>query len=99
MENVQNMKPDRPPDKVRIRKSFFLFLNQNICCGYSKEPSHPDGSFESPKRRFQMMGKEINTILGEQTILIWTYDLCKVSYFVHFLQFYTFNVNVIGIKF
>ena len=24
----------------RNRKLFFLFLNQNICCGYSKEPSH-----------------------------------------------------------
>ena len=31
----------RPPDKIRVRnwKLFFLFLNQNICCGYSKEPS------------------------------------------------------------
>ena len=27
----------------------FLFLNQNICCGYSKEPSQWDGSFEYPK--------------------------------------------------
>ena len=27
----------------------FLFLNQNICCGYSKEPSQWDGSFEHPK--------------------------------------------------
>ena len=27
--------------KLRVRKEnlFFLFLNQNICCGYSKEPS------------------------------------------------------------
>ena len=24
----------------------FLFLNQNICCWYSKEPSRGDGSFE-----------------------------------------------------
>ena len=30
-------------------KLFFLFLNQNICCGYSKELS--DGSFEEPKHR------------------------------------------------
>ena len=27
----------------------FLFLNQNICCGYSKEPSQWEGSFERPK--------------------------------------------------
>ena len=26
--------------RVRNGKLFFLFLNQNICCGYSKEPSH-----------------------------------------------------------
>ena len=25
--------------RVRTGKLFFLFLNQNICCGYSKEPS------------------------------------------------------------
>ena len=26
--------------RVRNRKILFLFLNQNICCGYSKEPFH-----------------------------------------------------------
>ena len=25
--------------RVRTKKLIFLFLNQNICCGYSKEPS------------------------------------------------------------
>ena len=29
----------RPPDKSAIVEPFFLFLIQNICCGYSKEPS------------------------------------------------------------
>ena len=28
-----------PQIRVCNRKLFFLFLNQNICCGYSKEPS------------------------------------------------------------
>ena len=32
-----------------IEKKNFLFLNQNIFCGYSKEPSQWDGSFEHPK--------------------------------------------------
>ena len=32
-----------------VTEFFFLFLNQNICCGYSKEPSQWDGSFEHPK--------------------------------------------------
>ena len=26
--------------RVRTRKLFFLFLNQNICCGYSKDKTH-----------------------------------------------------------
>ena len=29
----------RPPDKSAYQKIILLFLNQNICCGYSKEPS------------------------------------------------------------
>ena len=32
-----------------------------------------DGSFEFPKHMFKKMGKEINAVLGAQTILIWTY--------------------------
>ena len=28
----------RPPDKIAYCKLFSLFLIQNICCGYSKEP-------------------------------------------------------------
>ena len=41
---------------------FFLFLNQDICCGCSKEPSQLDDSFEHPKHMFQLIGKEINAI-------------------------------------
>ena len=36
----------RPPNKSTSLKSTFLYLNQNICCEYSKEPSQRDGSFE-----------------------------------------------------
>ena len=35
--------------RVCTWKLFFLFLNQNICCGYTKEPSQWVGSFEVPK--------------------------------------------------
>ena len=31
--------PTGPQIRVCNRKLFFLFLNQNICCGYSKEQS------------------------------------------------------------
>ena len=59
--------------RVPTEKLFFLFLKQNICCRYSKEPSQWDGSFEYPKHMLKLIGKEINAILGSQTILIWTY--------------------------
>ena len=49
--------------RVRNRNLIFLFLNQNICCGYSKEPSQWDGSFEHPKHKLKLMGKKIFTIL------------------------------------
>ena len=41
----------------------FLFLNQNICCGYVKESSHQDDSFEHPKHMLKLMGKKIFTVL------------------------------------
>ena len=44
------------------QKIIFLPLNQNICCGYSKEPSLRDGSFEHPKYMLKMMSKKILTI-------------------------------------
>ena len=49
--------------RVRKRKIIFLFLNQNICCGYSKEPSQRDGSFEHPIYMLKIVGKKIFTIL------------------------------------
>ena len=51
--------------KLRERNEYliFLFLNQNKCCGYSKEPSHWDGYFEHPKHIFKLRGKKIFTIL------------------------------------
>ena len=61
--------------RVRNEKLFFLFLNQNIWCGYSKEPSHWDGSFEHPKHMFKLMDKKIIAILRWQILLNWPYGL------------------------
>ena len=36
----------------------FLFLDQNICCGYSKEPCQWDGSFGHPKHMLKLMDKK-----------------------------------------
>ena len=52
-----------PQIMLRNWKLFFLFLNQNICCGYSKEPSQWDGSIEHPKHMFKLMDKKIIAIL------------------------------------
>ena len=61
--------------RLRNEKLFFLFLNQNICCWYSKEPSHQNGSFEHPKNMFKLMGKKIMTIVYTKILLRWTYGL------------------------
>ena len=44
----------RPPDKSAYWKIIFLFFNQNICTGYSKEPTLREYS----KHMFKLMGKE-----------------------------------------
>ena len=54
---------------MRNENLIFLFLNLNICCGYSKEPSQWDGSFEHPKHMLRCMGKKIFTIYAENFCL------------------------------
>ena len=62
-----------PQIRVRNWKLFFLFLNQNICCGYSNEPSRWDGSFEHPKQMLKLMDKKIIAILRKLFLLNWPY--------------------------
>ena len=45
------------------KNSFFIFLNQTFCFGYSKEPSQCDGSFEHPKHMLKMINKKIMKIV------------------------------------
>ena len=59
--------------RVRIGKLFYLFLIQNIYCGYSKERSQWDGSFEYPNT-FQLMDKKIIAILRKLFLLNWPYE-------------------------
>ena len=56
----------------------FLFLNQNICYGYTKEMSQWDGSFDHPNHMLKIMGKKI--------VLIGTENVClskPVKYFFY----------------
>ena len=32
------------------------------------------GTQKNPKHMFKLIGKEINAVIGAQTILVWTYD-------------------------
>ena len=69
-----------PQIRVCSRKLFFLFLIQNICFGYSKEPSHRDSSFGHPKHMFKLMGKKIITILRSKNLLNWPNDVSCNSF-------------------
>ena len=51
------------------QKITFLFLNQNICYGYSKEPSQWDGSFEHLTHMLKLLGKKMFTILYSKFLL------------------------------
>ena len=42
--------------RVHTKKLIFLFLSQNTCCGYIKEPSQCDGSYKHPKHKLKLMG-------------------------------------------
>ena len=63
----------RPLVKTAYQKNNFLIPNQNIYCGYSKEPSQWDGSFEHPKHMLTLKDKKIITILRKLLFLNWLY--------------------------
>ena len=85
--------------RVRTGKLFFLLLNKNICCGYSKEPSQWDDSFKHPKHMFKLMGNEINAILGAKTILIWIHGSSKRRSFLPILvKIWPCGIGGVGLK-
>ena len=42
-------------EATEVHQTSCLFLSQNICSGYLKEPSQWDGSFEHPKHKLKIM--------------------------------------------
>ena len=64
----------RPPDKNAYWEIIFHISQPKHMLWVLKR----DGSFEHPKHMFKLMGKEINTILGAQTIFIWTHVYWKI---------------------
>ena len=89
-ESSYRMLSARPADKSVYWKIIFVFLTQNICFEYSKEPSQWDGSFEHPKHMFKSLGKEINATIGAQNILIWTY---VIVHFTHLKKIFSICKN------
>ena len=65
---------------MRNEKLIFLFLNQNICCGYSKDSSQWDGSFEHPKHMLKLIGKKIFTILRWHFLFIWACVIIQTDF-------------------
>ena len=77
----------RIPGKSAYLK--IVFLNQNLCYGNSKEPSHRDRSFEHTKHMFKLMGMKIlqyrvkNLTYGTMLKLIgwWKLHKCRWVYY------------------
>ena len=63
----------RPPDKSMYLKIIFLISQPKHVLWVLKRTVSMTGSFEHPKLLFKLIGKEINAILGAQTILNWNY--------------------------
>ena len=85
--------------KLRVCDKYliFLFLNQNICCGYSKEPSQWDGSFEHPKHMLKLVGKKIFTILRWKFLfIIWKTLVVHICMSLLYHVTYLLTCNWIG---
>ena len=61
-------------------------FNQNICLGFSKEPSQWDCSFEHSKLMLKLMDKKLFPILGLKILFIRTLamisDIFQYMYFI-----------------
>ena len=63
---ILNQKQNHQPFPIRgIKGSHdFLFLLENICCGYSMEASHGDASIEYPQQMDSSRNKKILVFLS-----------------------------------
>ena len=73
------------PSKLRVhtKSLIFLFLNQNICCGYSKEPPQWEGSFEHGKHLLKLIWWVRNYLQFYGQKLCLSLDLWKLLKWTH----------------
>ena len=55
---------------LKHKKWIFLFPDQNICGGCSKEPSQRDSSFEHPKHMYELIDKKFSQFYAKKVYLI-----------------------------
>ena len=63
-------------DKRGIHIIFFLFLEENICCGYSLEAPHWGASNEYPQQMFSLRNKNVISIFQMKKapyLLLWSH--------------------------
>ena len=83
-KNVENYLGGKEfsPGSVYQENNFLISI-LNICCGYSKEPSQWDGSFEHPKQMLKLMSKKIFTILCSNLVVILTHGIVLILNLSH----------------
>ena len=67
------LKSTDPQIREQNGKLFFFYLDKNICCGCSKEPSEWDGAFEHPKHMLKLMDKKSNHNFMLKIFVNWGY--------------------------
>ena len=68
------------PGVLKLENNKFSYFSTKICCGYSKEPSQSDGSFEHPKYTFKLMEKKLFTIFSLKICVYLDIRSCMYTY-------------------
>ena len=76
--NGNENQPIKEVSRVCNQKLFYVFLNLNICCGYSKEMTTWDGSIEHPKHMLKIR-KYLQFYAEEKCIDLCIKSICRYS--------------------
>ena len=92
--NLQQIIPLPAPDNSQYQENMFLFLHDNICCGYSLEAPRRGASNEYYSICFRGEIRKNNTFLFKKA-RIWSYALvCDLFlYIVNYWPRYAINIH------